>query len=215
RRQTVQLNQPEASEPVPTPVITELPAPSRPTSQDTPETDVVDNAVAENVEALESSSAPEGGDTSTAASATARDSVAETDTTPPPEVTPASSADTETNTDTARDTNAAAETQSEPPATIEPAPEVEAPVRDAPPTGAASGQLWAVQLGSFGDPANAQRLAASVREYGMIAFVSEVESNGRTMHRVRIGPQASRAESDAIVNRLRDEGTDARVVAYP
>ncbi|MEL7298090.1 MAG: SPOR domain-containing protein, partial [Pseudomonadota bacterium] len=76
-------------------------------------------------------------------------------------------------------------------------------------------QLWAVQLGSFGDQSNAQKLAASLRSDGLPAFISQVESGGKTLHRVRIGPHASRAESEQVVARLAAAEQTARVVKYP
>ncbi|MFK8053104.1 MAG: SPOR domain-containing protein [Woeseiaceae bacterium] len=77
------------------------------------------------------------------------------------------------------------------------------------------GQLWAVQLGSFGNEANAQKLAAGLRDEGLLAFVSKVQSDGKTLHRVRIGPQATRADSEVIVSRLQAKGQVARVVKHP
>lgn len=78
-----------------------------------------------------------------------------------------------------------------------------------------SSGLWAVQLGSFGNEENAQKLAADLRRQGMLASVSKVEANGNTLHRVRIGPQANRAESEAIVTSLQKKGQVARVVKHP
>ena len=80
---------------------------------------------------------------------------------------------------------------------------------------ASSSGLWAVQVGSFGNADNAQRLAAQLREGGLPAFISEVTSGGRTMHRVRIGPQASRAAAEAVVAQLQADGQQARSVPHP
>ncbi len=104
------------------------------------------------------------------------------------------------------ETNASAAAQA--PAAATPSPPASKPK-------AASGQLWAVQLGSFSDETNAQKLAATYRAEGLLAFVSEVQSGGRTLHRVRIGPQATRAESEAVVARLKAQGQTAGVVAHP
>lgn len=76
-------------------------------------------------------------------------------------------------------------------------------------------QMWAVQLGSFSNEANAQRLAAQYRADGLLAFVSKVEQGGRTLHRVRIGPDSDRSISDAIVVRLTEAGQTARTVPHP
>ncbi|MEO0576475.1 MAG: SPOR domain-containing protein [Pseudomonadota bacterium] len=76
-------------------------------------------------------------------------------------------------------------------------------------------QMWAVQLGSFSNEGNAQRLAAQYRADGLLAFVSRVEQGGRTLHRVRIGPDTDRSVSDAIVARLTAAGQTARTVPHP
>ena len=92
----------------------------------------------------------------------------------------------------------------------------EAPAGPQPAGAAASGgQLWAVQLGSFSDRDNAQRLASELRREGLPAFLSQVQSGGRTLHRVRVGPQASREEADAVAARLKAAGQPAAVVRPP
>ncbi|MDZ7770011.1 MAG: SPOR domain-containing protein [Woeseiaceae bacterium] len=49
--------------------------------------------------------------------------------------------------------------------------------------------MWAVQLGSFSNPENAERLAAELRTKGYAAFLSQLKSSSGPLHRVRIGPQ--------------------------
>ncbi|MEM8548772.1 MAG: SPOR domain-containing protein [Pseudomonadota bacterium] len=77
------------------------------------------------------------------------------------------------------------------------------------------GQLWAVQLGSFSDAGNAQRLAARFQSRETPTFVRPIQSDGKTLHRVRIGPVATRAAADAIVARLAAQGQAARAVPHP
>ena len=72
---------------------------------------------------------------------------------------------------------------------------------------------WTVQLGSFGEEANARRLAQRASTFGYKAEVSSYRSSGRTLYRVRVGPQATRAAADAAASALRAHGLDARVVA--
>jgi DedD protein len=72
--------------------------------------------------------------------------------------------------------------------------------------------LWVVQLGSFGDENNARRLADRVSVYGYQASVSPFRAGGRAMHRVRIGPQESRAEAEVIASALSAHGFVAQVV---
>ncbi|MEO0347086.1 MAG: SPOR domain-containing protein [Pseudomonadota bacterium] len=78
------------------------------------------------------------------------------------------------------------------------------------------GQLWAVQVGSFSNRENAQRLASELRGRGLLAFLSQIESGGNTLHRVRVGPQASRDEAAEVAAALKasGQGTPA-VVPYP
>jgi DedD protein len=72
---------------------------------------------------------------------------------------------------------------------------------------------WLVQLGSFGEEANARRLADRVRTFGYKPDVSSVRSGGRSMFRVRVGPAASHNEADATASALGAHGFTARVVA--
>ena len=72
---------------------------------------------------------------------------------------------------------------------------------------------WTVQLGSFEDEANARRLAQRAGSYGYKAEVSSYKSSTRTLYRVRVGPQATKAAADAAASALRAHGVEARVVA--
>lgn len=74
---------------------------------------------------------------------------------------------------------------------------------------------WAVQLGSFSNSENAERLANELRARGYKAFVSRFESAGRTRLRVRVGPEQERARAEQLAQRLRREGRQATVVAHP
>ncbi len=90
-----------------------------------------------------------------------------------------------------------------------------APTAAVPPKAAAAATGdWTVQLGSFGEEANARRVAQRAGTFGYKAEVSSVKSGGRTLYRVRVGPQKTRAEADAAASALRAHGiNDARVVA--
>lgn len=85
------------------------------------------------------------------------------------------------------------------------------------PTIAESGSVkgWAVQLGSFSNAKNAERLAAELRARGYKAFVSRYESAGQSRLRVRVGPEHQRARAEQLAARLRREGRPATVVAQP
>lgn len=63
-----------------------------------------------------------------------------------------------------------------------------------------------IQVGSFGVAENAERLAASLQELG--GSVSQFPVNGRVLHRVRVGPFADTAETEAALARLSALGFD-------
>jgi cell division protein FtsN len=93
---------------------------------------------------------------------------------------------------------------------VQPAPAAATPPKPAP---AAAGGDWTVQLGSFGEEANARRAAQRAGTVGYKAETSSFRSGGRTLYRVRVGPQRTRAEADATASALRAHGIDASVVA--
>ena len=75
--------------------------------------------------------------------------------------------------------------------------------------------MWAVQLGSFSNKANADRLAAGLREKGYAAFLSRHSTASGEVHRVRVGPQEDRASAEAVAARLAGEGIKGQVVPHP
>lgn len=72
---------------------------------------------------------------------------------------------------------------------------------------------WIVQLGSFGEEANARQLAGRVADYGFDARVTEFETRGRLLHRVRVSGYATRAQAEAAVSSLSAHGFVAQVVS--
>jgi cell division septation protein DedD len=73
---------------------------------------------------------------------------------------------------------------------------------------------WTVQLGVFGEEANARRLAQRAETYGYDVDVSTYRANGRTLYRVRVGPATTRALADTKASALRAHGIkEASVVA--
>jgi len=75
--------------------------------------------------------------------------------------------------------------------------------------------MWAVQLGSFSNQQNAEKLAASLRDQGYAAFLSQLERSGTALHRVRIGPQKDRAGAEQIAAQLAKTGHKGQVVPHP
>ena len=78
---------------------------------------------------------------------------------------------------------------------------------------AASARIY-LQLGAFGDRANADRVASSARKDGIDKVdVEAADVNGRTVHRVRVGPLADVAAADALSPRIESLGFGAPRVA--
>ncbi len=75
--------------------------------------------------------------------------------------------------------------------------------------------MWAVQLGSFSNPQNAERLAAELRSKGYAAFLSQLKSSSGPLHRVRIGPQKDRESAEAVARRLSTDGHKGQVLPHP
>jgi len=75
--------------------------------------------------------------------------------------------------------------------------------------------MWAVQLGSFGNKENAERLAADLRKQGFAAFLSQLTTGSGQLHRVRIGPQKDRESAEAMAERLAKAGHTGKVLPHP
>jgi DedD protein len=92
--------------------------------------------------------------------------------------------------------------------TVEPKPQLAGPT-----TGA---KAWAVQVGSFSKRENAERLRDRLRKSGYKAFVNTTEAGGRTVVRVRVGPELQRADADQLRSKIEKElQIQARVVVHP
>lgn len=86
------------------------------------------------------------------------------------------------------------------------------PVETAPPAAPVTRGGWAVQVGAFGSAAAAQRLVRDLEGAGYRAFVSQVTRSGKTLHRVRVGPEAGRDEANRLAERLKGRGLPTAVV---
>jgi DedD protein len=85
-----------------------------------------------------------------------------------------------------------------------------APPADSSPTG-----MWAVQLGSFSNKDNAERLAADLRDQGFAAFLSQLPTDSGQLQRVRVGPQKDRDSAEAVAGQLAKAGHEGSVVPHP
>ena len=75
--------------------------------------------------------------------------------------------------------------------------------------------MWAVQLGSFLNQENAERLAADLRKQGYAAFLSQLDTGSGALHRVRIGPQKDRDGAESVAAQLGKTGHSGQVVPHP
>lgn len=72
---------------------------------------------------------------------------------------------------------------------------------------------WWVQLGSFSQASNAQRLVQTLTKAGFSAQMSPMRSKGKDLYRVRAGPVGDRAAAEALRTRLSDAGHKGTLVA--
>jgi DedD protein len=95
-------------------------------------------------------------------------------------------------------------------------PKVVAPEpKPKPPPVTSTTGMWAVQLGSFSNKENAEKLAADLRKQGYAAFLSQLATGSGQLHRVRIGPQKDRESAEAMAGRLLKVGHKGQVVPHP
>ncbi len=104
--------------------------------------------------------------------------------------------------------------EEEPPARIEQEPTDKPVVAAAQPAASTTG-MWAVQLGSFSNKQNAEKLAADLRKQGYAAFLSQLQTSSGQLHRVRIGPQKDRESAEAMAARLLKVGHKGQVLPHP
>ena len=77
-----------------------------------------------------------------------------------------------------------------------PAPAAKPPVEALPAAAVAAGN-YVVNIGSFGNVANANALVAKLRAAKLPVMADKVQTNGQTMMRVRVGPYADRTTAEA------------------
>jgi len=129
-----------------------------------------------------------------------------------PAPTQAAPVDREEASPPAREPEKTVEKSEPPPAEPTPAAAQAAVAEPAP---ASATGMFAVQLGSFSSQENAERLAADLRNQGYAAFLSQVESGDRQLHRVRVGPQKDRESAEAVAAQLAKSGHTGQVVPHP
>lgn len=127
-------------------------------------------------------------------------------TVPPPTTSPATAAAT---------ASAAAATAVPAPTPAKPAPaKAEAPAASAPAaaTAGADGYVYFVQAGAFTRPEEAETQKAKLAIQGFTAKVMEREQNGRTVYRVRLGPNDTRDAAEDLQRKIEAAGFEANLV---
>jgi DedD protein len=70
-----------------------------------------------------------------------------------------------------------------------------------------------VQVGAFGSADTARKLVSDLKKDGLPAYVAPLSRNGKTLHRVRVGPESTRADADKLAAKLKGRGLPASVVS--
>lgn len=123
-------------------------------------------------------------------------------TVPPPPGTTASAA--------AATASAAAAAALPPP---KPATRAEAPAAaSAPAVAAADAYVYFVQAGAFTRPEEAEAQKAKLAIQGFTAKIMEREQNGRTVYRVRLGPNDTREAAEDLQRKIEGAGFEANLV---
>jgi len=75
---------------------------------------------------------------------------------------------------------------------------------------------YVVQIGAFGKKGNAKRLKLQVSQIGFQVEIAPVETNGRTLHAVRVVRFKSKTEAEKVGTEIKKKlGTDYRVLYRP
>ena len=75
---------------------------------------------------------------------------------------------------------------------------------------------WAVQVGSFSARDNALALRDRLRKKKFTAFLAPATEKGKTLYRVRVGPELDRRRADRLQERLRKEmKLEGLVISHP
>lgn len=127
---------------------------------------------------------------------------------PPPESEPSPRAEVETSesatTGSVTEETPSAEAPDSGGAAPEPEP-VEAEPRPAEEPASQPLGNWFVQVGSFGQEANATDLRDRLRNAGYTAFVETSTVEGQTKHRVKVGPEMERSSAERQRDRIQTE----------
>jgi cell division septation protein DedD len=74
-------------------------------------------------------------------------------------------------------------------------------------------QAFAVQLGSFANRSNADKLVHRLKGQGFAIYMNEEGSGAATRYRVRVGPLADRDAAERMIVKLKGVGQAATIVS--
>ena len=75
---------------------------------------------------------------------------------------------------------------------------------------------WIVQLGSFSSQENAEKMNKDLRKAGFAAFVEPIKKQGKTVYRVRVGPELLKPDAEKILKDIKSKmKLDGIVLSYP
>jgi DedD protein len=94
-----------------------------------------------------------------------------------------------------------------------PAPQAATPIESSATSPISSHAAWSVQLGSFANRPNADKLARQLKGQGFSVYVVSGGSGASVRYRVRIGPLADRASAERTVAKLKSIGHASSLVA--
>ncbi len=84
-----------------------------------------------------------------------------------------------------------------------PVPEIKPEIRPVEPPKKTEGSMqWAVQMGSFSSKENADRLVKRLKAQKFLAYFEDVDSNGKVIYRVRVGPFNSKIKTEKMKQKL-------------
>jgi len=75
---------------------------------------------------------------------------------------------------------------------------------------------WTVQLGSFSEKTNAERMVKQLKAKEYPAFVNRYQNDaGKILFRVRVGTEKDRKRADKLQSRLNKSGFNGKVLTHP
>ena len=78
---------------------------------------------------------------------------------------------------------------------------------------------WVIQVGSFSNRANAKKLSKQLQDKGFSAFLEQTEIKGKTLFRVKVGPEINRKLAEKMLLRvnkeLKSDKLQGKLISYP